>query len=334
MIKETIAKLTEWIDLTEDEAEGVMREIIDGKATLAQIAAYATALRMKGETVPEITGSARAMREKAVRIRVEDPMVVDTCGTGGDRMNTFNISTTAAFVVAGAGITVAKHGNRSVSSLCGSADVLRALGVRIDLPVEKVAACINETGVGFLFAPLFHGAMQHAVAPRQEMGIRTIFNVLGPLTNPAGASVQVLGVYRESLTDLMARVLINLGSQHCFVVHGADGLDEITITDRSRISEGKGGRVVGYFMEPEDLHCERGRLKDLQGGDIETNARILLRILEGERGAKRTIVVANAAPAIVAAGKAKDLQEGVQLAEESIDSGRALEKLTVLREWH
>ena len=333
MIKEAISKLADRIDLAEAEAEGVMREIMEGKATPAQIGAYATALRMKGETVAEITGSARTMREKAVRIRVDDPLVVDTCGTGGDRMNTFNISTAAAFVVAGAGVTVAKHGNRSVSSQCGSADVLRALEVRIDLTPERVAACINDVGIGFLFAPLFHGAMKHALAPRQEMGIRTIFNVLGPLTNPAGACAQVLGVYDESLTDLLAQVLMNLGSQHCFVVHGMDGLDEITVTDRSRISEGKGGRVVGYYIEPRDLHCERGRLEDLQGGDIEANARILVRILEGERSAKRTIVLMNAAPALVAAGKAKTLKEGVQVATESIESGRALEKLRALKAW-
>jgi len=334
MIKQAISKLVDKTDLTEAEAQEVMHEIMEGKATPAQIAAYATALRMKGETVSEITGSARAMREKAIRIRVDDPLVVDTCGTGGDRMNTFNISTTAAFVVAGAGVTVAKHGNRSVSSQCGSADVLRALEVRIDFPPERVAACINQIGIGFLFAPLFHGAMKHAVAPRQEMGIRTIFNVLGPLTNPAGATAQVIGVYEESLTDLLAQVLMNLGSQHCFVVHGMDGLDEITVTGRSRISEGKGGRVVGYYMEPSDLQCERGKREDLVGGDIETNARILVRILEGERGPKRTIVLMNAAPALVAAGKAKSLKEGVQLAIESIDSGRALEKLKALKGWN
>ena len=333
MIREAIAKLIERVDLTEAEAEEVMREIMEGKATSAQIAAYMTALRLKGETVDEITGSARAMREKATRIRVDNPSVVDTCGTGGDRKNTFNISTTAAFVVAGAGITVAKHGNKSVSSLCGSADVLRALGVKIDNPPERVAACINHIGIGFLFAPIFHGAMKHAVGPRQEVGIRTIFNILGPLTNPAGATIQVLGVYSQELTDLMAQVLMNLGSRHCFVVHGADGLDEITITDRSRVSEGKGGRVVGYYVEPKDFQLERGKLKDLEGGDAEINARILLRVLEGEHGPKRGIVLLNAAPAIVAAGKAGTLQEAVTVAAESIDSGRAMEKLAALRKW-
>jgi anthranilate phosphoribosyltransferase len=333
MIKEAISKLTEWIDLTEAEAEETMREIMEGKATSAQIAAYITALRMKGETVSEITGSAKAMREKAERIRVEDPLVVDTCGTGGDRMNTFNISTTAALVVAGAGITVAKHGNRSVSSLCGSADVLRALGIRIDIPPERVAACINQIGIGFLFAPLFHGAMRHAMGPRQEIGVRTIFNILGPLTNPAGATIQVLGVYAESLTDLLAQVLMNLGSRHCFAVHGMDGLDEISISDRSRVSEGKGGRVAGYYIEPKDFQLERGKLKDLEGGSAEVNARILIKILEGESGPKRSIVLLNAAPAIVAAGKAKTLQEAVEVAAAAIDSGRAMEKMIALRDW-
>ena len=235
MIKEAIAKITEGIHLTEEEAEAVMREIMEGNATSAQIASYLTALRMKGETVEEITGSARVMREKAIRILSEDPLVVDTCGTGGDRLHTFNISTTTAFVVAGAGIRVAKHGNRSVSSSCGSADVLKALGVRIDVEPVRVEECLNEIGIGFLFAPMFHGAMKHAIGPRQEIGIRTLFNILGPLTNPAGATIQVLGVYASPLADLMAQVLMNLGSQHCFIVHGLDGLDEITITGKTKI---------------------------------------------------------------------------------------------------
>ncbi len=333
MIKEAIAKVTERIDLTEAEAEGVMREIMEGSATPAQIASYVTALRMKGESVAEITGSARVMREMAVRIRVNDPLVVDTCGTGGDRLHTFNISTTVGFVVAGCGVTVAKHGNRSVSSSCGSADVLKELGVRIDLPPAQVEACINEIGIGFLFAPLFHGAMKHAVAPRQEMGIRTIFNILGPLTNPAGASIQVLGVFSSLYTDLLAQVLLNLGSRHCFVVHGSDGLDEITLTGKSRISEGKGGRVVTYPLEPKDFNLPGGKLSDLAGGNAEVNAEILLAILKGESGPKRDVVLMNAAPVLVAVGQAKTLQEGVHLAAESIDSERALGKWEQLREW-
>ncbi len=332
MIKEAIGKVVEQVDLTAAEAEDVMREIMDGVATPSQIAAYITALRMKGETVDEIVGSARVMREKAARVRVDDPLVVDTCGTGGDRLNTFNISTTVAFVVAGADITVAKHGNRSVSSACGSADVLKALGVDIDIPPAKVEACINEIGIGFLFAPVFHGAMKHAVLPRQEIGIRSIFNILGPLSNPAQASIQVLGVYAPELTDLMAQVLVKLGSRHCFIVHGMDGLDEITITGKSRISEGKGGRVTAYFLEPKDFDCKNGHLKDLTGGDAQQNAAILQSILRGELGHKREVVLMNAAPAFVAVGKAATLQEGFALAEESIDSGGAMRKLDQLRE--
>ncbi len=332
MIKEAISKLVEQIDLSAAEAEVVMREIMEEVATPSQIAAYMTALRMKGETVDEITGSARVMREKAIQVRVDDPLVVDTCGTGGDHLNTFNISTTVAFVVAGVGVTVAKHGNRSVSSACGSADVLKALGVAIKITPEKVEACINEIGIGFLFAPLFHGAMKHAALPRQETGIRSIFNILGPLSNPAQASIQVLGVFKPELTDLMAQVLVKLGSRHCFIVHGMDGLDEVTITGESRISEGKSGRVAAYFIEPKDFGRENGQIKDIVGGDAQTNAAILQSILRGEQGPKRDVVLMNAAPAFVAAGKAENLQEGFALAAESIDSGRAMSKLDQLIE--
>lgn len=331
MIKEMIAKLVEGNHLTEDEAETVMREIMAGQATSAQIAAYVTALRMKGETVDEITGSARAMREKATHIRANDPLVVDTCGTGGDRMRTFNISTTVAFVVAGAGITVAKHGGRSVSSSCGSADVLKALGINIDLLPEKVEECLNEIGIGFLFAPNFHQAMRHAVGPRQEIGVRTIFNILGPLTNPANASIQVLGVYDAELTDIIAQVLLKLGSQHCFIVHGSDGLDEITITGKTKICEGKEGRIQCYHVQPKDFSLEGGRVKDIEGGDAQRNAQITLGVLRGERGPRRDIVLLNAAPAMAACGKAKTLHEGVRLAEKVIDSGAAHEKLEALK---
>jgi anthranilate phosphoribosyltransferase len=331
MIKEAIEKLVERIHLTDTEAEAVMREIMEGQATPAQISAYITALRVKGETVDEITGSARVMRDKAVRIRAADPHVVDTCGTGGDRMNTFNVSTTTAFVVAGAGITVAKHGNRSVSSSSGSADALKALGVKIDFPPEKVEECLNEIGIGFLFAPLFHGAMKHAIGPRQEIGIRTIFNILGPLTNPAGASIQVLGVYSSDLTDLMAQVLMNLGSLHCFSVWGHDGLDEITITTKTKICEGKAGKIKCYHVEPKDFDLSPARMKDILGGLPEQNARIIIEILNGQKGPKRDIVLLNAAPAIVATGKAKTLQEGVKRAAESIDSGAAYGKLEALK---
>ena len=327
MIKNAISKLADRTDLSEKEAEEVMLEIMEGAAAPAQIAAYLMGLRMKGETVEEIAGSARAMRSRAIRIRAADPLVVDTCGTGGDRANTFNISTTAAFVVAGGGLTVAKHGNRSVSSRSGSADVLVALGARIDLPTEAVQDCVNELGIGFLFAPLFHGAMKHCAVPRQEMGVRTLLNVLGPLTNPAGASIQVLGVYDEGLTELLAKVLIHLGTKHCFLVYGMDGLDEITLTDRTRVSEGKGGVVSSYYLDPRDFGLERVRLKDLAGGTAEENAHITREILRGRKGPKRDLVCLNAAPAFVACRKAKTLQEGFELAGRMIDTGAAMEKL-------
>lgn len=333
MIKDAIAKLVDEQSLTEAEAEAVMLEIMAGSATPSQIAAYLTALRMKGETVDEITGSARAMRAKAMRIRPSDPVVVDTCGTGGDGAGTFNVSTTAAFVVAGAGVTVAKHGNRAVSSRVGSADILSGLGVRIDLPPERVEDCINEIGIGFLFAPLFHNAMKYAVGPRQELGIRTIFNLLGPLTNPAGASVQVLGVYEMGLTDRLAQVLMRLGTRHCYVVHGLDGLDEITLADRTRVSEGKAGRITSYFIEPRDFGFERVRPRDFAGGDAEENVRITREILEGREGPRQRLVLLNAAPALVASGKAATLQDGVELAQAVIRSGAALQKLERLVKW-
>lgn len=331
MIKEAISKISGKVDLTVSEAESVMRQIMEGRATPAQVASYITALRMKGETVDEITGSAKAMREKAVRIRVSDPNVVDTCGTGGDQKGTFNISTTTAFVVAGAGITVAKHGNRSVSSSCGSADVLKALGVGIDDPPDKVEQCINEAGVGFLFAPLYHGAMKHAIGPRKEIGIRTIFNILGPLTNPAGAAIQILGVYDSDLAEVLARVLMNLGSRHSFCVWGHDGLDEISITTKTKVCEAREGFVKCYHIEPGDFDMPTAPLKEIAGGAPDLNARITTEILNGKKGPKRDIVLLNAAPAIVGAGKAGSIQEGVKLAAESIDSGAAFEKLELLR---
>ncbi len=333
MIKDAIAKLADRQNLTEAEAESVMGEIMNGEATPAQIAAYLTALRMKGETADEITGSARAMRDKAARIRPTDPLVVDTCGTGGDGGSTFNVSTAVAFVVSGAGITVAKHGNRAVSSRCGSADVLKQMGVRIDLPPEQVEECVNELGIGFLFAPVFHGAMKHALGPRQEIGVRTIFNLLGPLTNPAGASVQILGVYQESLTDLMAGVLMRLGVRHCYVVHGMDGLDEITLADQTRVCEGKAGRLTSYVIEPRDFGFPRARAKDCAGGDAEENARIIRDILSGREGPRQQLVLLNAAPAMVACGKAATLQDGVALARTAIQSGAAMDKLEQLIKW-
>lgn len=331
MIKEAIAKVVDGEDLAEEEMQEVMNEIMTGGATPAQIASFITALRFKGETVDEITGAARVMREKAARIAAKDSMVVDTCGTGGDMAQTFNVSTTAAFVVAGTGLMVAKHGNRSVSSACGSADVLQALGVNIELKPAEVERCLNEIGIGFLFAPLFHEAMKFAVGPRKEIGIRTIFNILGPLTNPAGAKAQVLGVYSHSLTETMAKVLMKLGASHCFVVHGSDGLDEITITTTTKVSEGKNGKVRTYTVKPSDFGLRKAKKVDLLGGDAAENAKITMAILSGEKGPKRDIVLLNAAAAIVAGCRAKTLKEGVKLAAESIDSGAAMNKLEAMK---
>jgi anthranilate phosphoribosyltransferase len=325
-------------DLTRAQAAAAMEEIMSGRATDAQIAAFLTALRMKGETVEELTGFAAVMRSKAIRIEVqgagtagladtEREMLVDTCGTGGDATGTFNVSTTTAFVVAGGGLKVAKHGNRSVSSLCGSADVVEALGVRIDLTPERVGRCIDEVGIGFLFAPLLHTAMKYVVLARRQMGIRTVFNILGPLTNPAGARSQVLGVYDAGLVQPMATVLRELGSRRAFVVHGADRLDELSTTGPSQVAEIAGGELSSYTVTPEDFGLPRAHIADLQGGDRAENARIIRRILEGAVGPKRDIVVMNAAAALVAGGKAADFRDGVRRAARSIDSGAALDRL-------
>ena len=330
MIKDAIAKLADRSSLSEQEAESVMLQIMDGAATPAQIAAYLMGLRLKGETVEEISGSVRAMRAKAVRIAVGDLLVVDTCGTGGDGAHTFNISTTTALVVAGAGLTVAKHGNRSVSSKSGSADLLSVLGVKIDLPIERVADCINEVGIGFLFAPLYHGAMKHCAGPRQELGIRTMLNLLGPLTNPAGATIQILGVYEGRLTSLLGKVLMHLGSQHCFVVHGMDGLDEITLTAKTQVSEAKGGILSNYLLDPTEFGLALVPTKQLAGGTPQENAAITRDILQGRKGPKRDIVCLNAAPALVAGRKAVTLQDGFLLASQVLDSGAAAEKLAGL----
>jgi anthranilate phosphoribosyltransferase len=331
MIKETISKVVTGTHLSESEAETVMREIMQGEATDAQIAAYITALRIKGETVEEITGSARVMREKAVHIRLDAPFQVDTCGTGGDLSHTFNISTTAAFVVAGAGVAVAKHGNRSVSSKSGSADVLQALGINIEMPAQRVEDCLNEVGIAFLFAPMMHLAMKYAIGPRREIGIRTIFNVLGPLTNPASVKSQIMGVYSADLTAILARALGNLGTQRAFVVHGMDGLDEITITDRTKIAELNDGSVNEYFVHPSDFDLPVGAKKDLLGGDAKENALITLAVLKGEKGHCRDVVLLNAAAGLAAAGKARDIRDGIRVAAESIDSGAAMKKLEAMR---
>jgi anthranilate phosphoribosyltransferase len=326
MIQEALQLAIESKNLSEDQMAGAMREIMEGNATGAQIGAFLTALRMKGETVEEITGAARVMREKVAAIKAPKG-TVDTCGTGGDNSHTFNISTTTAFVVAACGVPVAKHGNRSVSSTCGSADVLEALGIKIDLEPAKAERCLSETGFGFMFAPLFHPAMKHAIGPRKEMGVRTIFNILGPLTNPAGASRQVLGVFSHALTEPMAQVLGKLGAEHAFVVHGEDGLDEITTTAGTRVSELKNGTVNTYTLSPELFGFETGPGDDLTGGDAAVNAKITTDILEGQAGTKRNIVIMNAAAALVAGGKVKDFVEGAKAAATAIDSGGARRKL-------
>ncbi|OHE24371.1 MAG: anthranilate phosphoribosyltransferase, partial [Syntrophus sp. GWC2_56_31] len=305
MIREGIAKAVRGENLREGEMMTVMTEVMEGAATPAQIAAFMTAIRMKGETVEEVTGAARIMRQKATRIDARAPVVVDTCGTGGDGSNTFNISTTTAFVVAAAGLTVAKHGNRAVSSGCGSADVLEALGVKIDADPEIVEECLQEVGIGFLFAPRLHGAMKYAIGPRREIGIRTIFNMLGPLTNPAGATSQLIGVYDPKLTEMFAGVLKNLGTKRAFIVHGADGLDEATVTGETRVSELKDGVITTYNIDPLELFGEIIPASDLRGGDAEANARITTEVLTGAlQGACRQIVLLNAALAIVAGCRA------------------------------
>ncbi len=331
MIKEAIGRVVEGIDLEEEEMYQVFEEIMTGGATQAQIGAFITALRLKGETIAEITGAVRVMREKATPVKADIDRLVDTCGTGGDGKGTFNISTAAAFVASGAGLIVAKHGNRSVSSQSGSADVLKALGVNIEADVATVERCLEEAGIGFLFAPLLHSAMKHAIVPRREIGIRTIFNIIGPLTNPAGALSQVIGVYDHSLTDPIARVLDNLGSRHVLVVHGSDGLDEITLTGKTRISELRGGEVYTYEMTPEDFGFSVCKSADLAGGDPEKNASIIFDILNGVKGPKRDIVLLNAAAAICAGGVADNLSEGISMASQSIDSGEALKRLEGLK---
>ena len=331
MIRETIQKVVNGQDLTERETVDTMNEIMSGEATPAQVASFITALRIKGETIEEITGAARVMREKSTKIHTKHPFVIDTCGTGGDGAHTFNISTTAAFVVAGAGIPVAKHGNRAASSQSGGADVLKALGVNIEIGPEQVGACIDDVGIGFLFAVALHGAMKYAIGPRQEIGIRTIFNALGPLTNPAGAQAQVLGVYSPTLTEPLAHVLKNFGTHRAFIVHGGDGLDEITTTTTTQVSELADGRVNTYTLNPTELGIATAQPSDLKGGTPAENAEMTLNVLRGEQGPKRDIVLLNAAAAIVAGGKAADITAGLAAAAKSIDSGRALEKLEGLK---
>ncbi|MEJ2588737.1 MAG: anthranilate phosphoribosyltransferase [Deltaproteobacteria bacterium] len=344
MIKQSIAKMVRGEHLTEKEMGGVMEDIMTGRTTPAQIGAFVTALRIKGETVDEITGAAKVMRAKASTIRPnnhvvnidrdeideEDETILDTCGTGGDGTNTFNVSTATAFVAAGTGVKVAKHGNRAVSSQCGSADVLKHLGVKLDINHASVEACIRETGIGFLYAPLFHGAMSHVAGARQEIGLRSIFNLLGPLTNPAGATAQVLGVYSQNLTEKMAHVLGRLGTKEAFVVCGEGTFDEISICGPTRVSHLNGGGVKTFEIEPEAYGFKRAVPDSIKGGDARENAQIIKNILDGEKGPKRDMVLLNAAAAFVAARLDPDFSQGIKRAVASIDSGRAREKLDAL----
>jgi anthranilate phosphoribosyltransferase len=329
-IREAIAKLVVKSDLSQSEAEAVMHEIMSGEATPSQIGAFVTALRMKGETAEEIAGCARAMRARGTKVVTGKRPLVDTCGTGGDSAQTFNVSTAVAFVIAGAGVAVAKHGNRSVSSRCGSADVLEALGVRIELSPEQMARCIDEIDIGFLFAPLLHPAMKHAALPRQEIGVRTIFNILGPLTNPASASVQLLGVYDSGLVETMARVLDILGVSSALVVHGAGGLDELSLAGSNKVAYLDSGKITTYYVDPLELGLPVVESVQIRGGLPEENAKAIRALLGGEKGAKRDTVLLNAAAGLTAAGKAATFKEGLDLAAEIIDAGRALEKVDQL----
>ena len=344
MIKKAIAKVVESTDLTEGEMVEVMNQIMSGECTPAQIGAFITALRMKGETVEEITGAARVMRERATPIRagrgvldidrddinIDRETILDVVGTGGDGTNTFNISTTVSFVVSACGVKVAKHGNRSVSSACGSADVLEKLGINLDVTPKTVENCIDQIGIGFLFAPALHGAMKHAIGPRREIGIRTIFNILGPLTNPAGADCQVMGVYNADLVEKLAGVLYKLGCKHGFVVHGSDGMDEITLTGKTLVAEVTTNGVTVSSINPEQFGLFCCSMEELKGGDAVVNAEIIRKILAGEQGPRRDIVLLNAAYALMAAGKADTPAEGLKLAADSIDSGRALQQIEKL----
>ncbi len=334
MLSEAIRTVEARENLTGREAQAAMEELLSGRASDAQIVSLLAALRAKGETVDELVGFATAMRRHALPIfdsgRRPSGTLVDTCGTGGDAKGTFNISTAAAFVVAGAGARVAKHGNRSFSSRCGSADALEALGVNLAVPLERIGAVIEQVGIAFLFAPAVHTAMKHAAAARRQLGGRTVFNLLGPLTNPAGASAQVLGVFAAGLTELLASALGELGVERAYVVHGADGLDEISLSGETHVAEARDGRVRSYRVAPEDFGLARAPLAALAGGDAAENARIIRRVLQGEPGPRRDIVLANAAAALVAAGLAAGFLEGARLAAQAIDSGGARTKLDQL----
>lgn len=329
-IQEALIKVVDKVDLTKGEMISVMTQIMEGRTKDSQLGAFLTALRIKGESTAEITGAALVMRDKAERLKVTADPIVDTCGTGGDGTNTFNISTAAAFVVAGCGVTVAKHGNRAVSSRSGSADVLKCLGVNIEASKATVEKCLDGVGIGFLFAPLMHSAMKHAVGVRKELGFRTIFNLLGPLTNPAGAHAQVIGVYDSSRLKQIADVLKHLGTRHAFVVHGCDGLDEITLTGATRVCELVNGEVKEYMLEPGSFGLTACSAKDLAGGSPEENADIIKNILSGAKGPQRDVVLMNASAAVLAGGRVDSLDAAIYLSRQSIDTGSAGKKLNDL----
>ncbi|MBU0579734.1 MAG: anthranilate phosphoribosyltransferase [Candidatus Margulisbacteria bacterium] len=331
-IREALQQVVEKKSLTENDAFEVMNQMMSGEATPAQIGAFITALRMKGETIEEITGMAKSMRKFAHNITPKHEHLVDTCGTGGDHSGTFNVSNTAAFIAAGAGVAIAKHGNRSVTSKSGSADVLEALGVKIDLQPKQVENCINEVGIGFMFAPIFHGAMKHAIGPRKEIGIRTVFNILGPLTNPANATGHLLGVFSKDIVDIMAKVLKNLGVKHAYIVNGHDSIDEISITGPTNVALIKDNQIIKDIISPEKLGLKKAASKDeIKGYDAKKNAELILDILGNKKiGPYTDISILNAAAVIVAGNKTASLEKGVELAKKSITSGAALEKLNAL----
>ena len=334
MITDFIQKMIDRVDLTEQEARAAMDEIMAGQASDAQIAGFLTALRMKGETSQELVGFARVMREKAEPLWDGEILpVLDTCGTGGDRSGTFNISTATAFVAAAAGLRVAKHGNRSATSRCGSADVIEALGIDIQMPMERLRRAIKDAGLGFLFAQRFHTSMKHVMPTRSQLKVRTVFNILGPLANPAGARFQVVGVYSPEIMELMANALHGLNIDHAFVVHGANGMDEISISSRTYVVEMHRGEIRQFVISPEDFDLIPVKIDAIAGGDAAENAKIIESIFRGERGPRRDVVLLNSAPAMVAGGAAKTWKEGLQLAAEAIDSGAALRKLGELREF-
>ncbi len=332
-MRKYIDKVLNRYNLSKDEVRDVMKFIMSGKASDEEIAQYLLALNDKGPTVEEITGAVEIMRQFVVTVETRHKVVLDTCGTGGDHQGTFNISTVVALVVAGAGVAVAKHGNRSVSSKCGSADVLEALGVNLNLDEQKLGQCLDEIGLAFLFAQKLHPAMKNVASVRKSLGVKTIFNILGPLTNPANANHQMMGVYSRDLVEPMAEVLRNLGLKRALVVHGQDGLDEITTTDTTFVSEFNGKDVVSYHIDPEELGISRAKSQDLSGEDVPSNVKIAQAILDGEKGPRRDIVLVNAAYALYTVGKVKSINEGVALAAVSIDSGKALDKLNQLKEF-